>query len=57
MKKIWISGASGMLGSHFRRLLTERNIPFVANDYQELDITNLEEVSDFVRVQKISSYY
>src|ERR1700682_3691522 len=54
MKKIWISGASGMLGSHFRRLLTQRNIAFVANDYQELDITNLEEVSDFVRIQKIS---
>lgn len=54
MKKIWISGAAGMLGSHFRRLLTQRNIPFVANDYQELDITNLDEISDFVRIQKIS---
>jgi len=54
MKKIWVCGASGMLGSHFKRLLTQRDIPYVANDSQEVDITDLEKVSDFVRVQKIS---
>lgn len=54
MKKIWICGASGMLGSHFTRLLKNEGIPFVANDYQQIDITNTESVSDFVRVQKIS---
>lgn len=54
MKKIWICGASGMLGSHFKRLLTDRKIPFVANDSKEVDITHLDNVSDFVRVQKIS---
>jgi dTDP-4-dehydrorhamnose reductase len=53
-KKIWICGAAGMLGSHFQRLLTERQIPFVANDYKELDITQLDPVSDFVRKQQIS---
>lgn len=53
-KKIWISGAAGMLGSHFKRLLTERQIPFVANDFQQVDITNLEAVSNFMRVQKIT---
>ncbi len=54
MKKIWICGASGMLGSHFQRLLTKRMIDFVANDYQEIDITNLDIVSEFVRKQKIT---
>lgn len=54
MKKIWICGASGMLGSHFKRLLTQRQISFVANDSKEVDITNLDCVSDFVRIQKIS---
>jgi dTDP-4-dehydrorhamnose reductase len=54
MKKIWVCGASGMLGSHFKQLLTERKMTFVANDYQEMDITQLEAVSDFVRTQNIS---
>jgi dTDP-4-dehydrorhamnose reductase len=54
MKKIWICGASGMLGSHFKRLLTQRQIPFVANDSKQIDITHLDSVSDFVRVQKIT---
>jgi len=43
-----------MLGSHFTRLLKKNKISFVANDYQELDITNLDAVSDFIRTQKIS---
>lgn len=54
MKKIWICGASGMLGSHFKRLLTQQKIPFIANDPQKIDITDLDSVSDFVRIQKIS---
>lgn len=54
MKKIWICGSSGMLGSHFKRLLTERQIPFIDHDRQKIDITDLDSVSEFVRVQKIS---
>lgn len=54
MKKIWLCGASGMLGSHFKRLLTARKIPFAANERKVLDITNLDAVSDFVRTQKIT---
>lgn len=54
MKKIWISGASGMLGSHFKRLLTQHKISFIANDYQDVDITQLDSVSDYVRMQKIT---
>lgn len=54
MKKIWICGACGMLGSHFKRLIAEKRIPFVASDKKGLDITDLESVSDFMRVQKIT---
>ncbi len=54
MKKIWICGAAGMLGSHFKRLLTDQQIPFIGNDYRDIDITELDQVSDFVRVQKIT---
>lgn len=43
-----------MLGSHFTRLLKQKKIPFVANDYNELDITQLEPVSEFVRKEKIT---
>src|SRR6476661_3161578 len=54
MKKIWICGAAGMLGSHFQRLLSHKKIPFVANDHQQVDITNLDAVSDFVKAQNIT---
>lgn len=55
MKKIWICGALGMLGSHFKRSLEKDPlISFVATDYQEIDITQLEQVSEFVRMQQIT---
>lgn len=54
MKRIWVCGASGMLGSHFTRLLRKKNIPHVANDYQQVDITQLDAVSSFVRAQKVT---
>ncbi len=52
--KIWICGGTGMLGSHFTRLLKNRKIPFIVNSSKEIDITNLDAVSDFVRIQKIT---
>jgi len=54
MKKIWICGAGGMLGSHFERLLREKGVAFVANDSKQVDITDLEAVSNFVKAQKVS---
>lgn len=52
--RIWICGGSGMLGSHFIRLLNKRKIPFVVNRSKEIDITQLDSVSNFVRTQKIT---
>lgn len=54
MKKIWVCGAFGMLGSHFQRLLSEKKISFKANHHHELDITNLDAVADFVKAEKIT---
>lgn len=54
MRKIWLCGSLGMLGSHFKRLLALRKISFIANDHKDLDITDLDKVSDFVRTQKIT---
>lgn len=52
--KFWICGSAGMLGSHFTRLLTQRHLPFVATDHKQIDVTELESVSDFVRRERIS---
>lgn len=54
MKKIWLCAASGMLGSHFKRLLEARNIPFIGTDQHEIDITRIEEVAQFVATHQFS---
>lgn len=54
MKKIWLCGSKGMLGSHFDRLLRERQNLFVATTKDEVDITDLESTSHFVREQRIT---
>lgn len=54
MRKIWICGASGMLGSHVERLCKERQELYIANDFKEIDITQVDVVSDFVREEKIT---
>lgn len=49
--KIWITGASGQLGTEIRRQLDETVHRVVATD-REVDITNLQGVSDYVRQEK-----
>lgn len=53
-EKWWICGAAGMLGSHFVRTLRKRTIPFISTDRQTIDITHLDAVSDFVRINGIT---
>lgn len=53
-RRVWICGANGMLGSHFQRLLGEKQIPFLANGHRQIDITDRDAVAAFVRVQKIT---
>ena len=54
MRKIWICGANGMLGSQFTSLLTSLNFPHIATCQKQADITDLETVSDLIRTQKIT---
>lgn len=52
--KIWICGANGMLGSHFKRLLAQHQLDFITTTSRQIDITKLDDVSDFVRLQRIT---
>ncbi len=52
--KIWIPGGSGMLAAYFHRLLTQKQIPFISTNSKDLDITQEEVVSDFVKKQGIT---
>ena len=47
-EKIWISGSSGRLGTSMLRLLDPLDAEIIATDKNEVDITNLDEVTQFV---------
>lgn len=51
---ILITGANGQLGYDFQRIFKERNLDFIATDYKELDITNIDVVREFVKDKKIN---
>ncbi|MGL4510213.1 dTDP-4-dehydrorhamnose reductase [Cetobacterium sp.] len=51
---ILITGANGQLGHDFQRIFKERNLDFIATDYKELDITNIDAVREFVKDKKIN---
>lgn len=50
---ILITGANGQLGYDFSRIFKEKNIEFIATDYKELDITNIDAVREFVNGKDI----
>lgn len=51
---ILITGANGQLGYDFQRIFKERNLEFIATDYKELDITDIDTVREFVRDKNIN---
>lgn len=51
---ILITGANGQLGHDFQRLFDELELEYIATDYKELDITNIEEVREFVKGKTFS---
>ena len=51
---ILITGANGQLGYDFQRIFKERNLNFIATDYKELDITDIEAVREFVKDKNIN---
>lgn len=51
---ILLTGANGQLGQDFQKLFTKEKIEFIATDYDELDITNLDDIRLFVKNKSIS---
>ncbi|MGL5350461.1 MAG: dTDP-4-dehydrorhamnose reductase [Cetobacterium sp.] len=50
---ILITGANGQLGHDFSRIFKEKDLDFIATDYKELDITNIDAVREFVKGKDI----
>lgn len=50
---ILITGANGQLGHDFQKLLNEINEEYIATDVQDLDITDIDKVRDFVKNKNI----
>lgn len=51
---ILLTGANGQLGQDYQKLFKKNNIEFIATDYQELDITNIDAIRDFVKNRSVS---
>lgn len=51
---MWIVGSKGMLGSHFERMLERRNIPFVGEREQFVDITHSPSIEEFVNQHQVT---
>ncbi len=51
---ILLTGANGQLGQDFQKLFTGLNLKFIATDYMELDITDINKVRDFVKNKSIT---
>jgi len=54
MKKVWVLGASGMLGSAICAQLEKRKIPCVATDKKEVDISSYAMLEAFSSLHEIS---
>lgn len=50
--KVLITGANGQLGRAFRELLEKEKVEFIATTRAELDVTNLEQIREFVAKNK-----
>mgnify|MGYP001210799212 FL=1 len=50
--KVLITGASGQLGQEFQKKFNQLKISYIPTDYQELDITNIEQIRNLVQKEK-----
>ena len=50
---ILITGANGQLGYDFQRLFKAENIDFIATDVNDLDITDINKIREFVKDKNI----
>lgn len=54
MKKIWVLGASGLLGKEILRQLQKNKIPHLTSSHSEADITCYESLQRFAENEEIS---
>ena len=52
MKKIWITGAEGYIGTALLELLEGIEYQLFPTDIHEVDITRIEDVTQFVHVNR-----
>lgn len=52
MEKIWISGANGHVGSALVKMLDFEKYKYVATDKNEVDITNMDAVHTFCKINR-----
>ena len=52
MKKIWITGAEGHIGTALLDLLEGVEYQLLPTDIEEVDITKIDEVTQFVHVNR-----
>ena len=52
MEKIWISGANGHVGSALVKMLDFEKYKYVASDKNEVDITNMDAVHTFCKINR-----
>ncbi|MCF2613132.1 MULTISPECIES: dTDP-4-dehydrorhamnose reductase [Fusobacterium] len=50
---ILITGANGQLGYDFQRLFKKENIDFIATDVNDLDITDINKIREFIKDKNI----
>lgn len=50
---ILITGANGQLGHDLQKILKKKNKDFIATDYKELDITNVNDIKNFIKGKDI----
>ena len=50
---ILITGANGQLGHDLQKILKKENKDFIATDYKELDITNVNDIKNFIKGKDI----
>ena len=50
--KVLITGANGQLGQEFRKKFNQLKIAHIPTDYQQLDITNIDQIRKLVQKEK-----
>lgn len=54
MRRIWIVGKSGILAKAFSKKCKEENIDFASTSKEEVDVTKIEQVQNFLKNQTFS---